>query len=135
MRYKDIPSMQATVSANVSQGMFIELLNKANMRLYTSVLYPNLEQLIDRFLASHARIPGIVTEQTLGIIPINVIRWDKRQEQLRIEGVIFLNGAVCTMYAPDKVISFFFVDDHTAKSFHYPEVGYKMLGSAIDNTK
>lgn len=121
MRYEDLNTMQATLSENVSEGLFNEIAH-SDWRIYTSINYSYTESLIRRFCGAHARVPGLFTEEMMGNTPLQVFRWkqDRAIGKVLIEGALFLNGAVATVYAPGVTTHILFVKEETAQAWNYP---------------
>jgi hypothetical protein len=115
---EDLFDTEATKSPQVSFEIFNDIYKKEDWRLYTSVTHVETESLINRFLNSHAQIPGGLSETLPGFVPMAVIRFGA-QERLH-EALIYINGAV--MFISDKDYKgawFLFVSDTTAQTWGY----------------
>lgn len=119
MKLADLPNMPATESENVSRGMFVECLCRMGWRTYPSADREGATELIDRFLAHHARVPGALSHVLHGIVPISVFRFVDEQQRT-FEGAAFLNGAVVRVSRGDTEAFYLFVDDETAQTWGYP---------------
>lgn len=125
MTYDDLLTIEPTLSENVSRGMFHEILQQG-WRAYSSeeLGQEETQQLVDRFLRAHARIPGLITEKMMATMPIDSFRYTT-EEGARILGSLFLNGAVVTVFPPNIGSTLIlFVNDATAEQWKYPEDGY-----------
>lgn len=127
MNLADIATMAATMSANASEMVLVELFFQSDWRCYSTELSADTPELAQRYLDAHARIPGLLTTEMLGEIPLEVIRWTKRDNdvQLVCEGVTFLNGAVVLMHLGAETITLLFVSNEVAVANHYPEEGFR----------
>lgn len=127
MDYEYIRLADSTLSANVSEITLREICERG-WRCYSSVFVSQTETLIQRFLASHARMPGVLTEEMLALIPIDILRYTNKENGVRVEGATFTNGAVVTVLGTDGTsVKLLFIDDVTAERWKYPD-GHQYLG-------
>lgn len=124
MTYEELLVTEPTLSQNNSQKLFFEICHQG-WRCYSNAL-GDIESLVDRFLTSHARIPGAVTEQMLANQPLETLMYNV--EGLRVIGSLFLNGAVVSIFPPGKPSTqLLFVSDSTAERWSYPNHSYRYL--------
>lgn len=128
----DIDGLSATLSENISLGVYMELVT--DYRLYPSNKLDGVEQLARRFLSSHARVPGVLTKETIATIPVAVFQCPYPAEfgcNGRIKGLLFSNGAVAKLAELSEggevreEALHLFVDDRTAKIWGYPSDFYQ----------
>lgn len=121
----------ATCSFYTSKTMVIEMLQKEDWRTYSSLTTDKVDQVIDRFLKNHARIPGLISKEVYAQVPAQVFYW--ADDTGSFKGGLFANGAVMVANRSDgSVIRTLFIDDVTARRYLYPgEDHYKNLGRMV----
>jgi hypothetical protein len=130
MTYDDIMQLEPTLSPNNSEMLFRALLTH-DWRYYSSVVTPDIDVLIERFLKSHARMPGFVTDEILAVVPIEVFEW-RTSAGVGTHGALFTNGAVVSIVGTHgQMVNMLFVDETTADRWRYPE-GYLKYGERAD---
>lgn len=123
MTFDELLTAEPTLSQNNSKALFYEICHQ-HWRCYSSALTEEVTQLTERFLRSHARIPGVVTEQMLATLPMEVFRYTT-DAQLKVFGALFINGAVAMVVPADLPgVQLLFVSDSTAAEWNYPDEGY-----------
>ena len=99
-------------------------------RCYSSQTFPDTRELIDRFIRSHGRIPGLITETMLSPLPAQVFSYYDDTSRASYKGGLYSNGAVVYVLHPTKGATWtLFIDDHTAREWGYPREGYTYLAS------
>lgn len=124
MRYDptSIALTPATVSENLSRGLFMEIIQKPTWRCYIASDTENFDELVHQFMNKDARVPSIVEGENLALVPLNVIRFTVPSGG-SIEGWLYLNGAVIVTKAGRDEETFLFVDSELARlNASYPEV-------------
>lgn len=130
MTYDEVMQMEPTLSSNNSEMLFRELLTH-NWRYYSNHTTLEIDTLIERFLQSHARMPGFVTDEILAVIPIEVFEW-RTPAGVGTHGALFTNGAVVSIAGTEgQLVKMLFIDETTADRWRYPE-GYFIHGERAD---
>lgn len=128
MRYDDIRTMDVNLSENNGQLILKEIWGQSDWRCYSDALTSDTGSLIERFLVSHARMPGILMDEMLALVPVTVFRYTNKENGVRVEGATFINGAVITLVGRDySRTKLLFVDDKTAERWSYPN-SHQYLG-------
>lgn len=126
--YDQVLLASPTLSENNSEKIMIELLTKEGWRCYSSAIFPECMGLIMRFLASHAKQPGIVTNEMLALVPVAVFGYHVSHSGIRVKGATFLNGAVVAVFPQEEpATQLLFVDEETATTWSYPNEGFRRL--------
>lgn len=123
MRYspKIVSATPATVSENISRGLFLEVVNNAAWRCYVASDTGDFEELCSRFMNVDARVPSIVEGENLALVPLHVFRFSAPSGTV-FEGWLYLNGAVVVTRAGAEEETFLFIDSELAISTGaYPE--------------
>lgn len=123
MTYEEIMQLETTMSSNNSQKVFLELLY-GEWRFYSNQVTPVTDELIDRFLQSHARMPGFVTDEILAVVPVEIFGW-RTDSGVGTHGALFTNGAVLSITGEGKQVKLLFIDEATAHRWGYPD-GYSV---------
>lgn len=116
----EILTMDATISENISRGVVLELFQQG-WRLYSHKTTWDIEGLINRYLASHARLPGVLTDESFAWRPIEVFYF--RENGIVHRGALFLNGAVYVQQdlTTGDTATLLFVSNETAEKWVYPD--------------
>lgn len=117
-KLEELSKTEASLSPNVSVGMFDEIFNQDLWRLYVSSDHLEAESLAKRFLNVHAQIPGGVSERLTGAVPLETLRFE-RGGRLH-EGFLFLNGAVVKISNGQSYLVLLFIDEETSRVWGYP---------------
>jgi hypothetical protein len=111
----------ATVSENISRGLFLEIVQRQDWRCYIASDTSDFEEMCSRFMNQDARVPSIVEGENLALVPLNVIRFTTPTGTV-FEGWLYLNGAVVVTKAGKDEETFLFIDSELARSTGtYPE--------------
>lgn len=133
MTLEELLLAQPTMSENNSEKLMIEIMTQPDWRCYSSAIFPGCVGLIGRFLASHAKQPGLVTTEMLALVPITVFGYHVTHSGVRVRGATFLNGAVVVVYPPqDTATHLLFVDEATATTWSYPDEGFRRLNDPAE---
>lgn len=116
---EDLPKTPATLSPNLSMAVLEEVYAKSSWRCYLSTESLQTKSLTKRFLASHAQVPGGISETMQGFVPIHTFRYTAGETLY--EGYLFLNGAVVhVVNRSGKGLLSLFIDEATADMWGYP---------------
>lgn len=120
MEWDKISELKATVSENVSQGILQDIfLTQRGWVFYSTNFEIATIKYINRYLASHARVPGILPDSlTLGLVPIDIVR--VKSGDLMMEGAVFLNGATLRLHTPTNVVDYLLMQRSDAEFWNYP---------------
>ena len=77
-----------------------------------------VEHLAERYIISHATVPGLLTEETISVTPMFVFEFE--YDAQRVKGLVFLNGCVIKIETPELTHYMLFVQDGVAKAWKYP---------------
>jgi hypothetical protein len=113
-----IAESDATLSENLSRGLFAELIIRPDWRCYFSHEQPQTQEWADKFVTAHARIPSMFSGKTIGLMPMMVLRYYYAGGL--VEGWVYLNGAVVVTHSTEDFV-FLFVDEPTAQQWNYPD--------------
>jgi hypothetical protein len=115
---EELPTTDASLTPNISVGLFSEIFTQASWRLYLSTEHIETESLVRRFLSAHAQIPGGISDRLTGVIPIDTFRFTV--EGRLHEGFLFLNGAVVKISNDQNQMVLLFIDEETSAMWGYP---------------
>ena len=102
--------------AKSSQAYFAEILQQ-NWRIYSVDWYALTPKLIERFMRSHSKTPGLGDRESLAPFPISILFWESpKKEPIKVG--VYSNGAVVLKNnAADTLL----IDDKTAEIWNYPD--------------
>lgn len=119
MLLADLAAMAPTANEEASFGLWTELCRQG-WRCYSSELTEMMD-LAERFVASHARIPGVFGNSMVATRPVEVFGWQGAETGNILRGVLFLNGAVAWVRVGNQELTLLLVDEETASTWGYPE--------------
>lgn len=123
MELNDFTTLNPTLTESHSVAAFLEILTHEGWVCYTSTrsTHVDVDALANRFLRSHALVPGLVTEFTLATEPVAVWYW-KEDNGETYKGGLFSNGAVHLRFGPDGSSDvMLFVAKETTQKWGYPD--------------
>lgn len=145
MTFDEISQAPATRSENVAQGILLDLFSTdRGWVYYTPDIEPDTPKLINRYLAAHARVPGIITPTVSAAqYPMELVRLTIADPEPGgvVEAAVFLNGAVIKRRLYNKydgegnwVINgsgwgALFIAEEDAKFWNYPSTGEHIKSS------
>jgi hypothetical protein len=116
---EELPNTEASLSPNLSAALLKEVFEQSSWRLYVSSDNFQTKGLVNRYLASHAQVPGGVSSTMHGFVPIETFRFVASSKLY--EGFLFSNGAVVHIQdAHGKMVLGLFIDEQTADMWGYP---------------
>jgi len=125
MKLEELETMEATKTEQESAELLLSITVDTNWLVYQSKTEPLTLYSIRRYLSSHAKMPGIFIKETCGApTPLGIIRF-RPENNILIEGSIFMNGAVIRMKISEEDIYNLFIDPEDAKFWNYPETEFQ----------
>lgn len=123
MLLSDFLKMKPQFSGDAGANILANMISQEGWGWYKTGTHPAVEELAGRFLRSHALIPGLITETTYGVIPMETFECEAvlSGSTVEVRGGYFLNGGVSVWVFPDgeqKV--WLFVDRDTIETWGYP---------------
>ncbi len=127
MTLEELLQQQPTMSEDMSQKLFLEILLSHGWRTYGPGICEESEELARRFLTFHAKIPGYFSREIYGKYPAGIFYFESEKES--IKGALFQNGAVIVAKenSSGKLKVSLAIDEATADSMQYPSEGYERL--------
>lgn len=123
MKLEELSEMPATKTERESKALVGSIMLRPGWIYYNEEHEDLTLYLIRRFLAAHARMPGMFTPTVCGAPnPLAVVRYHSEKVDL-VEGAVYLNGAIVRMSEEGNENLFLFISKDDAEFWNYPETG------------
>lgn len=121
MEIEELYNLETTLSENLSIGLWNDTLRQ-DWRCYHSKKYWDTHHLIERFISSHSRHPGPLTETMLSSLPVAVGFWKSSNKRSFVRSYLYSNGAIFFLFQENMLTDeYLFVDHTTAERWVYPD--------------
>lgn len=132
MKLEELPEMPATKTEQESKALVGSMLLRPGWVYYNKENEDLTLYLIRRFLAAHARMPGVFTPTVCGAPkPLAVLRYHSEKIDL-VEGAVYLNGGIVRMTEEDHENLFLFISKEDAEFWNYPDT-HKVFSLSEDS--